>query len=66
MKKLLAVVAVVAATVVLATAPAAAGTANTGTFGPADEPTWVLPLVGVFILLGIVFAIRVARHDTDV
>jgi amino acid transporter len=62
-KKLIATPAAVIATlVVLATPAAAEATANTGTVGPADEPTWVIPFVIAFAVICAVVAILGTRR----
>ncbi len=63
MKKLLTIPAVTAV-LVAATAPVAGAqtTWDTGTLGPAEEPTWVIPLVVAFVVLNIVLAVLSARR----
>ena len=64
MKKLTTILAVVTTAVVLAAAPAGAeSTANTGTYGPAEEPTWVIPFVIAFAVVSMVVALLGTRRN---
>ncbi len=53
MKKLSAMFAIVLVTVAATSSvvAAAGGTANTGTFGPAEEPTWIAPVLAAAVLI---------------
>jgi hypothetical protein len=61
-KKLSAIPAVLVTVVLTAAPSAAATTTDTGTVGPADEPTWVIPLVAAFAAVGFVAALLSARR----
>ena len=63
MKKLLAFLsAVIAGITVFASQAAATAGSNTGTGGDAEEPTWVIPLVVLFVLICAVAAFLGARR----
>jgi len=61
-KKLTAIAATVVVAIIALATPASASTWDTGTFGPAEEPTWVIPLVALFVLAGIIAAVVSARR----
>lgn len=62
MRKLLTTLAIVISGVVLtAQAAVAESTANTGSVGPAEEPSWILLAAGLFALAGVVAAVMSAR-----
>ena len=64
MKKLTTILAVVTTAVLLAAVPAGAeSTANTGTAGPAEEPTWVIPFVVAFAVICAVIALWGTRRN---
>lgn len=66
MKKLLTILAAVATAVVLAAAPAAAeSTADTGSYGPAEEPSLALPIAIAFVVICALAAIVMSRTNTD-
>ncbi len=63
MKKLLALPALVTTAVLLAAVPAMAeSSADTGTYGPAEEPTWVVPFVIAFVVICALAAVIMARR----
>jgi hypothetical protein len=65
MKKLLTILATVTATVALAAGPAAAeSTFDTGTYGPAEEPSLAVPLVIAFVVICALAAIIMSRSRT--
>jgi hypothetical protein len=62
LKKLMALPALVTTAVLLAAAPAMAeSSANTGTYGPAEEPGWIVPAVIAFVVICAVAAVIMAR-----
>ena len=66
MKKLLATLAIVITTSASLSTAAAGATANTGTFGPAEEPTWVIPfLVAAVLIAAVVAFLGVRRGRAD-
>lgn len=62
MKKLLTIPAVTGVLLAVAAPVGAQSTWDTGTRGPAEEPTWVLPLVALFVLVNVVLAVLSARR----
>ncbi|QYG94719.1 hypothetical protein HC251_21300 [Iamia sp. SCSIO 61187] len=66
MKKLLAFLSAVIASVTLfASQAAATAGSNTGTGGDAEEPTWVIPLVVLFVLICAAAAFLGVRRPKD-
>lgn len=61
MKKLSASLATVIAAVAVASSPVAASTANTGTRGPAEEPTWFLPFLLAAVAIALVCGVLAAK-----
>lgn len=66
MKKLLAFLsALIASVTVFASQAAAAAGSNTGSGGDAEEPTWVIPLLVLFVLACAVAAFLGTRRPKD-